>query len=155
MRKIHATLNFDWLDIFYRANQISCNISNPYLTSLWERSISRQRNSSRESVYAKYVWLHINNSIEFSLHEKIFRFTSELNWCLSQSTLVSTAMYLSFLYVCMVNTIYLLSFVETPRKFIIAELLIRKLGSTSMLIILLALLLVLMKIRAYGSKALQ
>ena len=24
---------------------------------------------------------------------------------------------LSFLYVCMVNTIYLLSFVETPRKF--------------------------------------
>ena len=34
---------------------------------------------------------------------------------------------LSFLYVCMVNTIYLLSFVETPRKFIIAELSIRKL----------------------------
>ena len=29
---------------------------------------------------------------------------------------------LSFFYVCMVNTIYLLSFVETPRKFIIAEL---------------------------------
>ena len=29
---------------------------------------------------------------------------------------------LSFLYVCMVNTIYLFSFVETPRKFIIAEL---------------------------------
>ena len=25
---------------------------------------------------------------------------------------------ISFLYVCMVNTIYLLSFVETPRKFI-------------------------------------
>ena len=38
---------------------------------------------------------------------------------------------LSFLYVCMVNTIYLLSFVETPRKFIIAELSIRKLGSSS------------------------
>ena len=36
----------------------------------------------------------------------------------------------------MVNTIYLLSFVETPRKFIIAELLIRKLGSSSVLIIL-------------------
>ena len=81
---------------------------------------------------------------------------------------------LSFLYVCMVNTIYLLSFVETPRKFIIAELSIRKLGSSSVLIIhstiiialmemiLLALmmmmmmvLLALMKIRAYGSKALQ
>ena len=42
---------------------------------------------------------------------------------------------LSFLYVCMVNTIYLLSFVETPRKFIIAELSIRKLGSSSVLII--------------------
>ena len=42
----------------------------------------------------------------------------------------------SFLYVCMVNTIYLLSFVETPRKFIIAELSIRKLGSSSVLIIL-------------------
>ena len=37
----------------------------------------------------------------------------------------------------MVNTIYLLSFVETPRKFIIAELSIRKLGSSSVLIILL------------------
>ena len=35
----------------------------------------------------------------------------------------------------MVNTIYLFSFVETPRKFIIAELLIRKLGSSSVLII--------------------
>ena len=31
----------------------------------------------------------------------------------------------------MVNTIYLFSFVETPRKFIIAELSIRKLGSSS------------------------
>ena len=55
---------------------------------------------------------------------------------------------LSFLYVCMVNTIYLFSFVETPRKFMIAELSIRKLGSSSVL-------LALMKIRAYGSKALQ
>ena len=55
---------------------------------------------------------------------------------------------IDFLYVCMVNTIYLLSFVETPRKFIIAELSIRKLGSSSVL-------LALMKIRAYGSKALQ
>ena len=43
--------------------------------------------------------------------------------------------HMSFLYVCMVNTIYLLSFVETPRKFIIAELSIRKLGSLSVLII--------------------
>ena len=41
---------------------------------------------------------------------------------------------ISFLYVCMVNTRYLLSFVETPRKFIIAELSIRKLGSSSVLI---------------------
>ena len=47
-----------------------------------------------------------------------------------------------------IYTMYLLSFVETPRKFIIAELSIRKLGSSSVLIIL-------MKIRAYGSKALQ
>ena len=65
---------------------------------------------------------------------------------------------ISFLYVCMVNTIYLLSFVETPRKFIIAELSIRKLGSSSVLIILLIIIIVLlalMKIRAYGSKALQ
>ena len=43
---------------------------------------------------------------------------------------------ISFLYVCMVNTIYLLSFVETPRKFIIAEVSIRKLGTSSVLIIL-------------------
>ena len=40
---------------------------------------------------------------------------------------------ISFLYVCMLNTIYLLSFVETPRKFIIAEFSIRKLGSSSVL----------------------
>ena len=64
----------------------------------------------------------------------------------------------SFLYVCMVNTIYFFSFVETPRKFIIAELSIRKLGSSSVLIISYSLvysvLLALMKIRAYGSKAL-
>ena len=55
-----------------------------------------------------------------------------------------------FLYVCMVNTIYLFSFVETPHKFIIAELSIRKLGSSSVLIKNNN-----MKIRAYGSKALQ
>ena len=42
----------------------------------------------------------------------------------------------------------LVKLVETPRKFIIAELSIRKLGSSPVLIIL-------MKIRAYGSKALQ
>ena len=47
-----------------------------------------------------------------------------------------------------IGTIYLFSFVETPRKFIIAELSIRKLGSSSVLIML-------MKIRAYGSKAAQ
>jgi hypothetical protein len=41
-------------------------------------------------------------------------------------------------------------FVETPRKFITAKLSIRKPGSSSVLIIL-----ALMKIRAYGSKALQ
>ena len=41
--------------------------------------------------------------------------------------------FTSFLYVCMVNTIYLFSFVETPRKFIIAELSIRKLESSSVL----------------------
>ena len=43
---------------------------------------------------------------------------------------------ISFLYVCIVNTIFLFIFVETPRKFIIAELSIRKLGSSSVLIIL-------------------
>ena len=45
----------------------------------------------------------------------------------------------------MVNIIYLFSFVETARKFIIAELSIRKLGYESLD------LLALMKIRAYGS----
>ena len=58
----------------------------------------------------------------------------------------------------MVNIIYLLSFVETPRKFVIAELSIRAPGSSSVLIIAYyyyCLLLALMKIRAYGPKALQ
>ena len=48
----------------------------------------------------------------------------------------------------MVKTKDLFSFVETPRKFIIAKLSIRKLGSSSVL-------LALMKIQAYGSTALQ
>ena len=39
----------------------------------------RQRNSSRETVYAKYGWFHMNNSIEFSLREKKLRFASEYN----------------------------------------------------------------------------
>ena len=72
---------------------------------------------------------------------------------LMNSKKTDSELKISFLYVCMVNTIYLLSFVDTPRKFIIAELSIRKLGSSSVLIILV--LLALMKIRAYGSKALQ
>ena len=49
---------------------------------------------------------------------------SNPNWAyliISKSNMI----IISFLYVCMVNTIYLLSFVETPRKFIIAELSIR------------------------------
>ena len=55
---------------------------------------------------------------------------------------------ISSLCVCMVNNKLKYNFVETPRKFIIAELSIRKLGSS-------ALLLALMEIRAYGSKALR
>jgi hypothetical protein len=55
------------------------------------------------------------------------------------------------------NTLIVL-FVETPRKFITAKLSIRKPGSSSVLIIICIInniLLALMKIRAYGSKALQ
>ena len=36
-----------------------------------------QQNSSLETVYAKYGWLHMNNSIEFSLREQKIRFASE------------------------------------------------------------------------------
>ena len=50
------------------------------------------------------------------------------------------------------KNVYLFTFVEKPRKFIIAELSIRKLGSSLVLIII---LLALMKIWAYGSKAPQ
>ena len=39
--------------------------------------IPRQRNTLRETVYAKYGWLHMNNSIEFSLREQKIRFASE------------------------------------------------------------------------------
>ena len=52
---------------------------------------------------------------------------------------------LSSLYVCIVNIIYMFSFAETPRKIIIVQLSIRKLGSSSVLIIH----------YYYGSKALQ
>ena len=43
---------------------------------------------------------------------------------------------LSSLYDCVVNIKLKYNFVETPRKFIIAELSIRKLGSSSVLIII-------------------
>ena len=56
----------------------------------------------------------------------------------------------SSMYVCMVNIKFKYNFVETPRKFIIAKLSIRKLGSSSGIIIM-AVLLALMKIRAYGT----
>ena len=39
--------------------------------------IPRQRNTSRETVYAKYGWLHMNNFFEFSLREQKIRFASE------------------------------------------------------------------------------
>ena len=61
---------------------------------------------------------------------------------------------ISFLKVHMVNTMYLFSFVEATGKFVVAELSILKLGSSSVLVIL-AVLLALMRIRAYVSKALQ
>ena len=51
-------------------------------------------------------------------------------------TFCSTVLYLSFLYDCMVNIKLKYHFVETPRKFIIAELSIRKLGSSSVPIII-------------------
>ena len=60
---------------------------------------------------------------------------------------------ISSLYVCMAIKHIIVLFVETPRKFITAKLSIRKPGSSSVLIIYI--LLALMKIRAYGSKALQ
>ena len=61
----------------------------------------------------------------------------------------------------MVNIKLKYNFVQTPRKFIIAKLSIRKLGSSSVLIIIIIStdedpnILALMKIRAYGSKALR
>jgi hypothetical protein len=61
---------------------------------------------------------------------------------------------LSSLYVCMAIKYIIVLFVETPRKFSTAKLSIRKPGSSSVLIIC-HILLALMKIRAYGSKALQ
>ena len=56
-----------------------------YLHLIFHGLIPRQRNSSREPVYAKYRWLHMNYSIEFTLCEKKFRLTSE-----SKSVLLTT-----------------------------------------------------------------
>ena len=110
------------------------------------------------------TFLHINRTILFDLSKCFLSLLEVINFFPYEQALSienKRISVISFLYVCMVNAIYLLSFVETPRKFIIAELSIRKLGSSSVLIILLLLLLLLiillalMKIRAYGSKALQ
>ena len=46
-------------------------------SDLYKGLIPRQRNTSRETVYAKYGWLHVNNSIEFALREQKIRFASE------------------------------------------------------------------------------
>ena len=48
-----------------------------YLHLIFHGLIPRQRNSSREPVYAKYRWLHMNYSVEFTLCKKKFRLTSE------------------------------------------------------------------------------
>ena len=56
--------------------------------------------------------------------------------------------------ICMVNIKLKDNFVKTPRKFIIAKPSIHKLGSSSVLIIM-NIVLALMNIRAYGSKALR
>ena len=74
----------------YFANQfLSCQVENLVsgggvhtfcMLQLIARSqglIPRQRNTSRETVYAKYGWLHVNNSIEFSLREQKIRFAIE------------------------------------------------------------------------------
>ena len=85
----------------------------------------------------KYDWKHKINSLEIdsdNFTKLPVTFLVENN----NENRVKFAKFfniLSFLYVCMVNTIYLLSFVETPRKFTIAELSICKLGSSSVLII--------------------
>ena len=62
------------LSVFYY-NDVVCHPAPEYLKGL----IPRQRNTSRETVYAKYGWLHMNNSIEFSLREQKIRFASEYN----------------------------------------------------------------------------
>jgi hypothetical protein len=61
-----------------------------------------------------------------------------------RNLVVKCLIIISSLYVCMAIKHIIVLFVETPRKFITAKLSIRKPG-----------LLALMKIRAYGSKALQ
>ena len=62
MTEFHSLANAK----FFLAKRIQC-----------KGLIPRQRNALREAVYAKYGWLHMNNSIEFSLREKKIRFDSE------------------------------------------------------------------------------
>ena len=89
----------------------------------WDTSNIKKLMRSRD-FYKKQATKH-NSQIYWDNFKKL---------CIKvNSELAKAKRELSFLYVCMVNTIYLLSFVETPRKFIIAELLIRKLGSSSVL----------------------
>ena len=74
-----------------------------------------------------------------------------LNACNHTSHILHGLKFLVFFYFAVLYVfeasaellLYLFSFVETPRKFIIAELTNRKLGSSSVLIILLLLLLLL------------
>lgn len=52
------------------------------MTTAREGLIPQKQNSSRETVYVKHGWLHMNNSTEFSLREKKIRFAKELKWVL-------------------------------------------------------------------------
>ena len=61
--------------------------------------------------------------------------TTWWNFALVFATKCIANKLLSSLKVCMVNTIYLFRFVETPRKYTIAELSIRQLESSPVLIV--------------------
>ena len=61
--------------------------------------------------------------------------------------------YIEHVIICYKCGFIIFNFVDTPRNFIIAKLSIRKPGSSSVLIN--QILLALMKIRVYGSKALR
>ena len=78
---------------------------------------------------------NLSTPIRYKVCSNGFAYITTPTTSIFQQVVPASMMWFVSISLFQVVQIYLLSFVDTPRKFIIAELSIRKLGSSSVLII--------------------